>query len=310
MWVSRALQFEGFVARARRRLRTMTFTLRVADIATRVVCDDPAVALTVSGAAGRFLVPHGQADVTIRVERAPHLAEPNGEKLFDSGLVWRLYRQGGDFVFSFTSASLTPVPYKLARFDPSFTSGTLYLNSGCLPDDRAIEPLEFPLPELLMINLLARGRGVEIHGCGVIDRDGTAYLFAGQSEAGKSTTARFWHKEGATILSDDRVILRLRDGQVWIYGTPWHGEEEFAFPASAPLSRLFFLDHGLGNRVRPMRGAAALAQLFACSFPPFHDESGLNFTLELLTSIIDRVPCFELSFLPDARVVSFVRAQP
>jgi hypothetical protein len=242
------------------------------------------------------------------VARASGLADPDAEKLFDAGLVWRLYRQDEDFVFSFTSASLAPVPYKLARFDPSFTTGSLVYNRSCLPDDRALEPLEFPLPELLMTNLLARGRGVEIHGCGVIDRGNTAYLFAGQSEAGKSTIARFWHHEGATILSDDRVVLRLRDGQVWVHGTPWHGEDEFAAPASAPLSRIFFLDHGPENRVRPMRGVAALAQLLACSFPPFYDEAGMTFTLELLASIIDRVPCVGLSFVPDARIVSFVRA--
>jgi hypothetical protein len=286
----------------------MTFTLRVADIATRVVCDEPAVALTVSGAARRFLVPEGPADVTIQVERASSLEDPQAKKLFDSGLVWRLYRDGGDFVFSFTSASLTPVPYKLARFDTSFTNGTVWFNRACLPDDRVLEPLDFPLAELLMINLLARGRGVEIHGCGVIDRDSTAYVFTGQSQAGKSTIAHLWHNEGATILSDDRLVLCLRDGQVWVYGTPWHGEAEFAVPASAPLSRIFFLDHGLENRARPMRGAGALAQLFACSFPPFYDEAGLSFTLELLDNVIDRVPCAGLSFLPDAGVVSLVRA--
>lgn len=287
----------------------MAFTLRVADIATRVSCDDPAVALTVSGVASRFLVSGGQADVTIQVTRPSHLAEPNGEKLFDSGLVWRLYREKEEFVFSFTSASLIPAPYKLARFDPSFTRGTLSFNGACLPADRVLEPLEFPLAELLMINLLARGRlGVELHACGVIDRDHTAYVFAGQSEAGKSTTARLWHKEGATILSDDRVVLRLRDGQVWVYGTPWHGEEEFASPESAPLSKIFVLAHGQENDVRPLTGVGALAHLFACSFPPFHDKRGMDVTLELLSSIIGCVPCFELSFVPDARVVSFVRA--
>lgn len=287
----------------------MTFTLRVADIATRVVCDEPAVALTVSGAADRFLVPDGQADVTIRAERVPHLTAPAGPTLFDSGVVWRLYRERGDFIFSFTSSSLGPVPYKLARFDASFTDGTVWLSRACLQDDLVLEPLEYPLGELLMINLLAKGRGVEVHGCGVIDRDGAAYVFAGQSEAGKSTIARLWHDDGATVLSDDRVVLRLRGRQVWVYGTPWHGEQEFAFPASAPLTRIFFLDHGIENFARPMRGAGAVARLFACCFPPFYDKAGLDFTLELLTSIIDRVPCFELTFVPDASVVRFVRAR-
>lgn len=163
---SLALQLAGIVRPAPRAVQKMTFTLRVADIATRIACEDPAVALVVSGPARRFLVADDRADATIRVAREAGLGDPDAEKIFDSGFVWRLYRHDGDFVFSFTSASLGPAPYKLARFDPSFTHGTLVYNRWCLPDDRALEPLEFPLPELLMINVLARGRGVEILGCG------------------------------------------------------------------------------------------------------------------------------------------------
>ena len=289
-------------------LPTSTLMLRVADIVTRVVCDDPGIALTVPDAGRAFLVSDDQPDVTIHVRRAGHLTNPAGASLFDSGAVWRLYRERSGFVFSLTSTALGPTPYRLAHFNTSFTSGTLWLDGASVPDG-AIEPLEYPLEELLMTNLLARGRGVEIHGCAVIDRDGCAYLFAGQSEAGKSTSARFWHHEGATILSDDRVILRLRDDRVWVYGTPWHGEHAFASPASAPLTRVFFLAHGVKNTVRPVKGARAAARFFSCCFPPFHDQAGLNFTLELLAAIVDRVPCFELTFVPDSSVVSFVRGR-
>jgi len=219
------------------RLPARALTLRVADITTRVVCDDSALGLTVSDASSRFLVPPGatdEPDVTTRVQRAAHLSQPSGDMLFDSGGTWRLYRERDDFVFSFVSIALGPAPYRLARFDSSFTRGTISFNGACIPNHAALAPLEFPLDELLMINLLARGRGVEVHGCGVIDWNGSAYLFAGQSEAGKSTSARLWDREGATVLGDDRVVLRLREGRVWVYGTPWHGDEEFASPASAP----------------------------------------------------------------------------
>ena len=220
-----------------------------------------------------------------------------------------MYRQQDDFVFSFVSSALGTAPYRLARFDSSFTRGTISFNAACIPNSASLLPLEFPLDELMMINLLARGRGVEVHGCGVIDRDGAAYLFAGHSEAGKSTSARLWHREGATVLSDDRVVLRLREDRVWMYGTPWHGEEEFGCPASAPLARIYFLAHGRENSVRPAGGAGAAARLFTCCFPPFHDHAGLDFTLDLLGRIVDRVPCFELAFVPDPAVVSFVRSR-
>lgn len=292
------------------RLVGPTFTLRVAEIATRVVCDEPGVALVVPPAARPFLVSDGAADVTITVERSHGLTAPRGEQLFDSGVVWRLYRDRDDFIFSFVSAALGPAPYCIARFDPSFSSGRVSVSRACLPDAAVLEPLQYPLDELVMINLLARGRGVEVHGCAVIDRDGGACLFAGQSGAGKSTIARLWHERGATILSDDRVILRLRaqkDDQVWIYGTPWHGDEAFANPSAAPLSRVFFLEHGPKNGARPARGAAAAARLFACSFPPFHDVAGLHFTVGLLARIVERVPCFELTFVPEPSVIDFAR---
>ena len=286
---------------------TSALLLRVADVAMQILCDDPAIALTVADTVRPFVIAATDPDVTIRVERAGHLRAPSGEKLFDSSGVWRMYRDRGGYVFSFVSTALGSAPYRLARFNPSFTSGTVWLNGAAFPDGTALEPLEYPLAELLMINVLARGRGVEIHGCAVIDRDGCAYLFAGPSGAGKSTSARLWALEGATVLSDDRVILRLRDNRVWVYGTPWHGDQQFASPASAPLARIFFLVHGGGNAARPLAGAAAVARLFTCCFPPFHDRAGLDFTLELLEGIVDRLPCFELAFVPDPGVVSFVR---
>jgi hypothetical protein len=304
--------------------------LRVADIATKVVCDEPDVPLAVADPISRFLVPDGPADATIRVSWAPRLTDPGGEKLFDSGVVWRLHRERDAFIFSFVSPALGPAPYRLARFDASFSSGQIWLNRACLRDGVVLQPLDYPLDELIMINLLARGRGVEVHGCGVIDRDGVAYLFAGQSGAGKSTIARLWHDQGATILSDDRVILRLRTPgtgaasvsepwqamgvgphrkarEVWMYGTPWHGEKGFSCPASAPLAGLFFLQHGLSHDVRRTLDARAASRLFSCAFPPFHDKEGLDFTVGLLARIVDRVPCFELTFVPDASVVDVVR---
>jgi hypothetical protein len=293
-------------------LSARQLTLRVADITTRVVGDDSAPGLTVSDTSSRFLVHPGdtdEPDVTIRVQRAPHLTQPPGDMLFDSGGIWRMYRERDDFLLSFVSTALGTAPYRLARFDTSFTRGTISVNGVCTPDGAAIAPLEYPLDELIMINLLARGRGVEMHACAVIDPDGSAYLFAGQSEAGKSTSARLWHHEGATVLSDDRVVLRLRDGAVWVYGTPWHGEQDFACPASAPLTRIFFLAHGPGNSLRPAGGAGAAARLFTCCFPPFHDHAGLDFTLGLLGRIVDLVPCFELTFVPDPAVVGFVRGR-
>jgi hypothetical protein len=95
-----------------------------------------------------------------------------------------------------------------------------------------------------------------------------------------------------------------------VYGTPWHGEEQFGCPESAPLSRIFFLEHAPENRATPMTEAGAAALLFARAFPPFHDQAGLDFTLSFLGDVMSRVPAAQLAFVPDPAVVEFVRSQP
>jgi hypothetical protein len=287
----------------------VSFTVRVADIVTNVICEDPAIASTMSGAGSRFIVSQSAADATIRVQSAARLDHPKADKLFDSGLVWQLYRDHDDFIFTFTSPVFGPAPYRTARFNSSFTAGDVRLSDACIAGEFPTRPLDYPLDELLMINLLARGRGVEVHACGVIDTDGRAYMFAGQSGAGKSTIARLWSRAGATILSDDRLVLRIRDGKVWVYGTPWHGEEQFGCPDGAPLSRIFFLEHAPENRTTSMTQAGAAAMLFARAFPPFHDKAGIDFTLMFLGDVMSRIPAFQLAFVPDSAVLDCVRSQ-
>ena len=87
--------------------------------------------------------------------------------------------------------------------------GEILLHPGFFEWSQPVDPLSTPLDELLYGALLARGRGAEIHGCGLIDAHGNGLLFAGRSGAGKTTMARLWQDvPGTTILSDDRIILR------------------------------------------------------------------------------------------------------
>ena len=112
-------------------------------------------------------------------------------------------------------------------------SGLLRL--GPPPGDRPHVPLGYPLMPLLWTLLLGRlgedEAGLLCHACGVVTPAGDGLLFAGFSGAGKSTTSRLWRAAcpDATVLSDDRVILR-RDLSsptgFTLHGTPWHGDAE------------------------------------------------------------------------------------
>jgi hypothetical protein len=232
------------------------------------------------------------------------------EKLFDSGGVWQLYRQGDQLVFHLTAPKSGLRPYARAAFSADFAHGIVYLRRDCFDPALPLYPLDYPLDELLITNWLALGRGVEVHACAVVDSDGSGYLFAGYSGAGKTTMARLWCKEkDVSVLSDDRVILRKLGDQVWMHGTPWHGDEPLASPHRALVRRGFFLHHASKNELARVTGAQAVMEVFARSFPPFFSAHGLEFTLSLMTDISQLVPFFTLGFIPDQRLPDFLRAR-
>jgi hypothetical protein len=88
-----------------------------------------------------------------------------------------------------------------------------------------------------------------------------------------------------------------------MYGTPWHGEAMFASPNSAPLTRIFILEHGHGNLITRLSKSQAVAELFARSFVPFHRHEYVDSALSFLERLADSVPCYRYAFEPDHRAV-------
>lgn len=286
--------------------------LRIADITIALVGAARDLPIHVVGPMNEFILTGGaQPDVTIRTGWDETEEDQGSKLLFDSGSIWRLYELfDGRYEFRLAAPFSGWQPYKVARFNADWTSGEILYRRPYFVPGQPVYPLEYPLDEVLVSNLLARGRGIEIHACGLTDRDGNGYLFPGQSGAGKSTTASLWAQEtdeNVRVLSDERVILRLREGRMWMHGTPWHGDARLARADSAPLTRIFFLARGARNELAPLTQAEAAARLFACSFPPFYSADSLSFTLEFLDELTRLAPCDELKFIPDRQVVEFIR---
>ncbi len=236
-------------------------------------------------------------------------AANDGDLLFDSGGTWKLYGGRGDYSFHCLAPQHGKTPYKIARINHEFSHVEVKIHRPFFETGRPVYPLQYPLDEVLITNLLSRGRGIEMHGCGIVDSSGEGILFAGESGAGKSTMARLWkQRRGVEILSDDRIIMRQEQGRIWMYGTPWHGEEKIASPARAPVKSIHFLCHGRRNSARAKTGAEAAAMLFARSFPVFYHAECLRFTLQFIESITQSIPCFELDVVPTPEIVDFLRA--
>jgi energy-coupling factor transporter ATP-binding protein EcfA2 len=221
-----------------------------------------------------------------------------------------LYEDGVGFRFDFYAAALNGLPHKRLFVDQNFSHARLQLSEELrsrMP--HLLSPLGYPLDELLIMHRLTQESAIELHGVGIVGPKGANNLFVGHSGAGKSTTARLWTSlHNVDILSDDRIIVREHNNgedatQIFMYGTPWHGEAQFALPQRAPLQRIFVLEHGHGNILTRLTPSQTVAELFARAFVPFHRHEYVEFALTFLEHVAESIPCYRYSFEPDERAV-------
>jgi hypothetical protein len=282
----------------------------------RLVAHSVAADLTLqlTGSMNRFRCQPDRPDVRIEVRRAPQTDATRGRRLFRSGGLWDLWQVDDELLFRFISPAMGPLPYKTARFDRDFAHGTIEI------DDRvpayaaasgSLNPFEYPLDELTVVHWLAPRGGIELHACGIADDRQQGWIFVGHSGAGKTTTANGWRGPG-TVLSDDRIVVRLEAGQVWMYGTPWHGEAQLSAPGRVPVKGIFLLEQAEEEALVPLAPATAAARLCACSFLPYHGRQGMERTLALLATLVAQVPCQLLHFRRDSDVAALIarRAAP
>ena len=275
--------------------KTCVFKLGVGGIIISATADIDAPAIPLNDTYRPFLS-NGHPEVTLHIRYGDLPRRTQEEKFFDTKTTWKMFRSGGKYVLKISSM--------MAVLKPDFKSGDIFIKTKNV---RTTFPLCYPLGEIILINLLAKGRGIMLHACGVKDSK-KGCLFVGSSQAGKSTTANLWKKEkDATILSDDRIIVRKMENRFWIYGTPWHGNAKVSSPKRAPLGKIFFLKHAKRNSIKKIDLIEAISRLIVCSFPTFWDKEGMEFTLKFCAELAKRVSCYELGFVPDESILNFIR---
>ncbi len=281
--------------------------IKIADIGLVATTVDPSIDFRAVGAMERFVVEDVEPTVRLQARRCALDEAESGTLVFDSGSLWRLFREDRDYLFRFVSPVCGRAPYQIARLNEDFTFGEILLNSQYVSENIALDPIGYPLDEIIYVNLLARGRGVEMHSCSLVTPSGKGYIFAGHSGIGKTTTARLWEpRSGVQILTDDRTIIRQSADGFWLYGTPWHGEGRYALPQKAKLNAIFLLSQATHNELVEIAPADAVAKLFTCQFPTFYYPEGLAFTLAFNEEMVQSVPCYEYRFVADDSAVQFL----
>ncbi len=172
---------------------------------------------------------------------------------------------------------------------------------------QSAEPLlhkSFYLLRFLGTETLLAGQGAVLLHASFVRYGGRGILFSAPSGGGKSTQAALWCRvAGAELLNGDRAGLACRDGIWQAYGLPFAGSSAVFRAECAPVGAIVLPLKGPYNRVIPVSASDALRRLLPeCSIHRW-DSDFYAETLERLLALLDAVPVYELTCLPNADAV-------
>jgi hypothetical protein len=236
-------------------------------------------------------------------------AFPHHDLLFDADAgLWRLYATGNGYLLE-CHDTLSLDRRSVAEMTSDFRTIRVWSKPTELNSVSSWTPMQVfnPILEICLITVLARRGGCVLHSAGAV-LDGCGYLFTGPSGSGKSTLSQFFADRGALILSDERLILTHTSSGFCMHGTPWIGSGQFASNASAPVTALYTISHGVdGHRLENPTPARLFSALLQQTFLPLWDRQAMNSTLAFLERCVGDIPCHHLTFSKDSSVVDYVQ---
>jgi hypothetical protein len=142
-----------------------------------------------------------------------------------------------------------------------------------------------------------------LHASG-IHYENYGYIFSGLSGVGKSTIAHLWQEQGATIINDDRLIIKKHDNQFFMYNTPLYKND---IPKKSTITKLFLLKQSNRNFIR---GIDNLSTKTSKIIPYCIQHNYNSLLIENLINIVadfsKNISICELEFVPNSSVISLI----
>lgn len=145
-------------------------------------------------------------------------------------------------------------------------------------------------------------KGVMLHSAGLVF-NGQAYIFAGRSNAGKTTLTSKAYNKGAHVLSDDiNIVLPAKkpDNNLYdAYAVPFTGEfgrtlDHTGGKKSYPVAGIVLLEQSDHLETLPVTSSEAVARLLTgCPFVNT-DESESEALFDSVTRLVSKVPVVRL----------------
>jgi len=134
---------------------------------------------------------------------------------------------------------------------------------------------------------------------------GRAFVFVGESGAGKSTIAEFLQESTAAVrIADELVVVARRQQEPWhAHATPFFGKvAAVQAPVCAPVQGIFFLHQATEHHLVAVDRSRSVNGLMRHVLAYAVDPDTAGRALSAVINITDAVPCFELHFAKNPSV--------
>ena len=160
---------------------------------------------------------------------------------------------------------------------------------------------------LSLHQIMARFQRMVLHSS-YIARNGQGIVFTAPSGTGKSTQAQLWADTYADvkIINGDRSIISCDKGIPMVHGVPFCGSSGICRNLSLPLKGVIVLRQGKENQLRRLKQKEAVKLLLSESAIPSWDRGGTGNILDLMMHIVETVPMYYFSCLPDSSAVQLL----
>ena len=209
--------------------------------------------------------------------------------------VCRFMRNDEEYIFTLSNDKTPAHIFRCRRDDCS----RVQTNVGVVEADSSF--MRFGI--WFMFNLWSVQRGAVAVHSSVIVYNGEAVMFLGESGTGKSTHTRLWRETilGAELLNDDSPYVRVHDGRLYAYGSPWSGKTACYRNESYPVRGVVRLSQAPYNAIHRLPGVRAIGALLPSLPPAFaFDAQAEDAIMATLSEIITHTKVYHLECLPDA----------
>lgn len=135
----------------------------------------------------------------------------------------------------------------------------------------------------------------------LVRNNGYGYAFIAKSGTGKSTQVSMWLRyiPGSDLMNDDNPIVRIIDGQAYIYGGPWSGKTPCYRNVKARLGAITRIDRATENSIEKLSPIEAFASVLPSCSSMKWDVPIYHRICDTISKIIETTGIYILHCLPN-----------